>query len=960
MRIPTPSSGVRRTAVLAAGAAVVAVLPLTVTAGPDATAGPSRSASASAFVRSFAHADTEHGAMFRWWWPSAVDADVAVEQLRQVAAAGYKGVEIGFVMDGVGHVVDADEHAYGDASWRAATRAVLAEANRLGIQVDLTLGGRWPAAVPGLDVSSRAASQELTTGSATVAAGGRFHAALPQPTPLTYEDRTMEDGKVITTTRTSPVSYVAATATRCMEACGGAAPVLDLETVVDLGADVTDGRLDWTAPAEGNWVVTSYWKRGTAQRNDAPFGTSVSPLSDPESRVVDHFGVAGTEAILAFYDDLLDAPTRRLLRKNGGSIFEDSLELTHAQAWTPGFLDAFEETNGYSVEPYLPVLAKLPAAGPFVEPAARYAWAAGQGEIADRITHDVEQTLDDLYVTEHVRPIRSWANKLGLGFRAQPYGEAIDLGGAAQELDVSECESLGCTEDQFRALAGGVTAAGKSILSSEMLPGGFGNLYGLTPAQIAALANKEYSFGANQMVFHGLPYRDLPPAADGSDVDTAAAWPGFHAFSARIGEAFGPRQPAWAMEPAMGDYYARIQQVLQAGTARYDVAVLTDGGAFVSDTDLTYSYLTADSLVGLPVARGRLAPHGASYGALVVGNDPVDRATAEEIERVATAGLPVVVIAGGPQRAAGYAGTAAEAAVEDDAVTAAFERIASLPTGFEVADESAAATLLLQQVRPAADGLADGVEAVRRVDGASTFQILFNRGDAEVTTTASLAAPSGVTPYLLDPWSGEVAALESRRRGGRIEVELEIAAGDSALIALADRSFAPSARTGATGADEGAAVAVTDWALSLDEHLPGDADAPSYVTRHVTREIPHVTLEAWSEIDGIEDAVGVGTYRATVTVSKQVAATGTLLDLGEVSGAYRVRLNSRLLATPDQLDHVVDLGTRLVPGRNTIEVEVASPLLNRLRITRPAEFGARTPTVNGLLGPVSLLPYAAR
>ena len=86
----------------------------------------------------------------------------------------------------------------------------------------------------------------------------------------------------------------------------------------------------------------------------------------------------------------------------------------------------------------------------------------------------------------------------------------------------------------------------------------------------------------------------------------------------------------------------------------------------------------------------------------------------------------------------------------------------------------------------------------------------------------------------------------------------------------------------------------------------------------------------------------------------------TLLDLGEVAGAYRVRLNGTLLPTPDQLDHEVDLEDGLVPGVNTIEIEVASPLLNRLRITRPAEFGSRTPTVNGLLGPVVLKPYVER
>ena len=36
---------------------------------------------------------------------------------------------------------------------------------------------------------------------------------------------------------------------------------------------------------------------------------------------------------------------------------------------------------------------------------------------------------------------------------------------------------------------------------------------------------------------------------------------------------------------------------------------------------------------------------------------------------------------------------------------------------------------------------------------------------------------------------------------------------------------------------------------------------------------------------------------------------------------------------------------------------MASTLLNRLRVHRPAEFGSRTPTTNGLVGPVTLDPY---
>ena len=112
-----------------------------------------------------------------------------------------------------------------------------------------------------------------------------------------------------------------------------------------------------------------------------------------------------------------------------------------------------------------------------------------------------------------------------------------------------ECESLGCSEAQFRTSAAGVAMAGKSQLSSEMLPGGFGNLYGLTPAQIAALANRESAFGANQMVFHGLPYPTIPPSADGTIVDSPAAWPGFHAFTRSSARRSGRGRPRGRWSP---------------------------------------------------------------------------------------------------------------------------------------------------------------------------------------------------------------------------------------------------------------------------------------------------------------------------------------------------------------------------------------------------------------------------
>ena len=154
-----------------------------------------------------------------------------------------------------------------------------------------------------------------------------------------------------------------------------------------------------------------------------------------------------------------------------------------------------------------------------------------------------------------------------------------------------------------------------------------------------------------------------------------------------------------------------------------------------------------------------------------------------------------------------------------------------------------------------------------------------------------------------------------------------------------------------------AARQLGDWDLRLDEWLPGGPADASSVTRHEIHEIAGVPLRSWTEIDGIKDAVGVGTYTTRVDASRRLAKVGAVLDLGKVGGSYRVYVNGRLVATPDQLGTLVDLGGRLEEGRNVIQVKVASTLLNRLRVHRPAEFGSRTPTTNGLVGPVTLDPY---
>jgi hypothetical protein len=76
-----------------------------------------------------------------------------------------------------------------------------------------------------------------------------------------------------------------------------------------------------------------------------------------------------------------------------------------------------------------------------------------------------------------------------------------------------------------------------------------------------------------------------------------------------------------------------------------------------------------------------------------------------------------------------------------------------------------------------------------------------------------------------------------------------------------------------------------------------------------------------------------------------------------VFDTYRVTVNGRALPPADQLTPVVDVGPYLRRGTNTIEVEVATSLLNRLRVANAPVFGVAKRQNYGLVGPVRLVPY---
>ncbi|WP_216586223.1 glycosyl hydrolase [Streptomyces brasiliscabiei] len=938
------------------------------TTGSAGSAGSSVTADHPAFpaiARGFASIGESVRPKIRYWWPCGeISAEAVEAEMRQIAGRGFAAAEIQCIF-----TADPDRFGWGGATLTERLEQAVAAGRRHGLRIDLTVGPAWPLVVPGLGPDSRQAAQELTYGRSVVAGGSTYTGPVPAaPEPHTGVTKQ---------------TLVAVQAFR-RTGSGGAKPVvLERSSRVDLTDAVHDGVLSWTAPAGGQWLVLGFWQRGTGQA--AVVGQSVS--AQP-AYVPDHFAAAGVRAAMGYWDEHVLTPRlRRLLRDNGGDLFEDSLELDSALHWTWDLPKRFEKLRGYALRPNLPVLfidgIHRQYTSVTLDATPDFEFTDGSGA---RVREDYCQTLTDLYISDHVEPLKNWAHALGLRFRAQPYGTTIDTPTVAAALDVNETESLGVgtgyDDDPSRWISSGsVHLSGQKIFSLEGCAT-FNEAYAQTWPDMLKHFNTAFAHGVNQIVYHGF--------ATGTGMGVTG-WPGFSPFTTEGGngfsEAWGPRQPTWADTHLVTDWTARMQWVLRQGRPSVDLAVyrhsygpdvrVPDGAA-----GFTYDFTGPAQLEGTRVGGGRLAPDGPAYRALILDRQPtLPVATARLLLSHARAGLPVVVVGNLPTRTPG-----AHAAEEQTArLTRLLGQLLDQPSVRRVADQrDLAGALKALGVAPSVDvRAAPGLLTVRRTLPTGELYYVYNPTSSSVT--ADIRVEGTGRPYELDAWSGKVTPLGLYRTGrGHITLPVDLAPAGSTVIALDGRRVRhATATTGGTVtvSDSGRlrlrATASGRYTVTLDDGrkrhvvIPSPGEEQRLDSWHLTvedwrrgpdgerattvHELDLDQLSPWSDIPGLRDVSGIGTYTTTVRLGRP---DGAWLDLGRVTDTFQVTVNGRRLPPPDQISHRLDLAGHLREGANTITVRVATPLRNRLRVTDGFPGQAGMPRQEyGLIGPVSLVPY---
>jgi hypothetical protein len=477
---------------------------------------------------------------------------------------------------------------------------------------------------------------------------------------------------------------------------------------------------------------------------------------------------------------------------------------------------------------------------------------------------------------------------------------------------------------------------------------------------------------------------------------------------------YNPANPWWDDFGAMNRYVERVQSVLQSGRPDNDILVYwpvfdtwdsPDGMThqlgvhdvkWLADTSAgrlartlmargySFDYISDAQLPQSKTVDGELATPGSRYKILVV---PASRrmplATLEQLVRLAQGGA-TVVFQSMPEDVPGY-GQLAERRARFRALldTIAFKKDGDINRARVGRGRMLRGDVLatLPTLPVAREAIADtGAGFVRRASPDGHDYFFANLTAARIDQWVTLGFDA-VSATLLDPLTSSAGSAAVRHRGNQTDVYLQLAPGES-LVLRTMRRARPSGTPWSYTAAGPPLELSGKWHI---EFLKGGPELPPPATIR--------TLASWTELGGeAQRFAGTARYRLEFDLTALVrnAASGAnpvahnetasremwALDLGDVRESARIRINGEEVTTAWSVPFVVQLGKRLKPGSNVLELDATNLAANRIRDMdrrgvpwkimreinfvdinyRPFDASKWQLKPSGLLGPVRLIP----
>lgn len=634
------------------------------------------------------------GPFTRWWWPgNDVNEQELKREVRLFVEKKFGGVEIQPLTVGINPDSRAPDRVY---SWHTPSfyghvRAVMEEAVKTGLTVDMNGGSGWPLGGPFVNPEESMLTLESAD---TVVAGGGV-ADMPLPVLKTDYSGVTRNGKPVY----NPVDLSQA---RLLTICAAritgeqkGTVWLDAASLLQLQPYVHAGRLRWKAPAGGEWKIMAFY---VLPNGEKPMYIATRQTS----LVADHLNA---KAIEDSYMQLFGEGTglNRYYGKPFRAVFNDSKEFITSRHISADFLTQFRKRRGYDIRPWLaanmiPNYNNAYSFGRDTVP--RYAFSPEDW----RLHYDYNLTISDLYKENFLQTSRHWMEKRGLQHRTQEYGLMVDIIGASGLASIPEAEQLsaGGSDGLVKLVTSGGHLYNRPVIAQESYV--FSQRAGMTtPQKIKAFANKSFAAGINQLVYHGTSYK-YQTGEYGVEGWNTWSTP-FRNFN--YASNFSEGDNFWNYMGEINTFIARCQYALRAGKPRADVLVyfpFVDAGPsqFVYNPEetfvngyfeelepfgagatkkrilnpgviqqwfinawpllneleaagLTWDYVNDESLLTASCTAGAITVRGNSYQALVLSHVPyIPVETAEQVRELSGKGAKVLIYGNAPAKQPGF------------------------------------------------------------------------------------------------------------------------------------------------------------------------------------------------------------------------------------------------------------------------------------------------------------------
>lgn len=480
--------------------------------------------------------------------------------------------------------------------WRELFKFVVAEAERLGLEVNMNDDAGWNGS-GGPWIKPEQAMQKVVWTEVDVEGGKAFRGTLALPKAVAGYYR---DIAVLAFPATGGYRIEGIQAKAAYEV-GGVGPaaakelpaemVIDRRRIVDLTAEMDrEGRLAWEVPA-GKWTIVRYGHTCTGVENAPAPATGRGLECDKLSKEGIEAAFNGMMAKLIA--DVGPAAGRTLV-----ATHIDSWE-NGSQNWTARMREEFKARRGYDLLPFLPTCG-----GRVVDSL----------EISERFLWDLRQTISELVVENYANHMGTLARQHGLRLSVEAYGGPTDELPYAGRADEPMCEFWigGGAFSTIKEMASAAHIYGKPILGAEAFTATDTERWQEWPGSIKALGDRAFCDGISRFVFHRYamqPWLDRVPGM------TMGPW-GLH---------YERTSTWWEWTPAWHTYLARCQFLLRQGLFVADLCYLQPEAspqALVGHAPQPYDYDNCSAeavLTRMAVRDGRiLLPDGMSYRLLVL------------------------------------------------------------------------------------------------------------------------------------------------------------------------------------------------------------------------------------------------------------------------------------------------------------------------------------------------------